>query len=607
MLEAMRHEKFYASGTVAEPAAGVFAAWVAHENSFASRQPVAEPGGDIVLLLSGECHLDEDTRQFLSAKGRPADALDPAWIISLYQELGRDFVGKLNGLFSGLLIDRRLKQALLFNDRYGMDRIYFAETSDGFYFASEAKALLTVRPELREFDRDGLAQLLGFGCTLEWKSIFRGIGVLPGGSLWTLDPGHCQKRKYFTPETWEAAAPLTPPEFQARLEATLKRILPYYVKTKENLGISLTAGLDSRMIMACLPPLPRKPVCYTYTAERGRTLDDRIGARVARACGLEHQLLRLGADFYSDFAAHADRTVYITDGCFGVTGSHEIYLCRLARGLAPLRLTGVFGGEVMRGVSFLKPVGLAPGLLDEDLNRRIDAAAGVFANLKSNPYTFGAFKNIPWNIYGSWTASRSQISSRSPYLDNELVALVYQTPELYRRSALAALRLVHDNNAALDKIPTDRGFKGEARGLPFYLRRLGAEVTFKIDYIQNEGLPNLLAPADSLFRAVTGAMGIRGLHKFLHYRSWFREELGSYVHDVLTSAAVRENPLWRGGFISEMAAQHRAGRKNHVMEINAILTVEAIERLLFRGLPIPAGIAEDRAVAPSLASTTASL
>ena len=86
--------------------------------------------------------------------------------------------------------------------------------------------------------------------------------------------------------------------------------------------------------------MPAKSRFATRFLETGETFDDRLAARVAKACGLEHRLLRIGADFFSDFASHVDRTVYVTDGCFGLTGAHEIYLNRRARQLAPVRLTG---------------------------------------------------------------------------------------------------------------------------------------------------------------------------------------------------------------------------------------------------------------------------
>ena len=48
-----------------------------------------------------------------------------------------------------------------------MERIYWHENSEAIYFASEAKALLRVLPKLREFDEEGVAQFLAFGCTLK--------------------------------------------------------------------------------------------------------------------------------------------------------------------------------------------------------------------------------------------------------------------------------------------------------------------------------------------------------------------------------------------------------------------------------------------------------
>ena len=66
---------------------------------------------------------------------------------------------------------------------------------------------------------------------------------------------------------------------------------------------------------------------------------------------------------FQTLQAHVDRTVYITDGCLGALGAHEIYLNAQACRLAPVRLTGNFGSEVLRGVSTFKPIGLSHDLL----------------------------------------------------------------------------------------------------------------------------------------------------------------------------------------------------------------------------------------------------
>src|SRR5205807_3996038 len=116
-------------------------------------------------------------------------------------------------------------------------------------------------------------------------------------SVWYFEKGRCQKKRYFFPEAWESQSVLPADSFAVELQETFKTVLPRYFESDSRIGISLTAGLDSRMIMACLPKSEQKPICYTFAGQKGDTLDARLAGRVAEVCGLEHQILRLGADF----------------------------------------------------------------------------------------------------------------------------------------------------------------------------------------------------------------------------------------------------------------------------------------------------------------------
>jgi asparagine synthase (glutamine-hydrolysing) len=585
MVATMEHERFYVSGTYSIPEMGVYAGWVALENSMAAGQTFFNEQRDIALIFSGECFVDPQTWTELRHKGHELKENKAEWLVHLYEEEGEQVFENLNGLFSGLLIDQRRKKALLFNDRYGVERIYWHETGDGTYFASEAKALLRVLPELRIFDENGVAQFLTFGCTLETRTLFRGINILPGGSLWSFEDGNCRKRKYCSPETWDSQPILSAESFEAKLQETFKRILPRYFESESKIGISLTAGLDSRMIMACRPETAERPVCYTFSSENRDTLDARLAARVAEQCGLDHQILRVEQDFFSDFASHADRTIYITDGCLGILGAHEIYLNKQARQLAPVRLTGNYGSEVLRGVSTFALLGLSPRLMTPDFGRSVSSSVQELARDHEHPVAFAAFREIPQKRFGILAAGRSQSIFRTPYLDNQIVALAFQAPQSALSSPLPALRIVKDNNPVLANIPTDMGLLGRTQTLTAFFRRPFCKATFKLDYLYNEGLPHWLSRLDPLLRRLDSRSGILGLHKFLHYRSWFQRELAGYVNGILTDAQTRRSPFWNYDFLEHVAREHTAGRKNYLFEINAVLTLEAVERLLFRELP----------------------
>ncbi len=585
MVSTMTHETFYRAGTYNAPELGVYAGWVALADSFAERQVFRNETGDVALLFSGECFPRAGTKTRLKSNGHQFSATGGDWLVHLYEEQGDAFFENLNGLFSGLLIDRRKKQACLFNDRYGIQRIYYKATGGDFYFASEAKALLRILPELRAFDDRGTAEFLALGCTLEDRTLFQGVKRLPGAARWIFEGGHCRKETYFSPASWEAQPVLGEEEYQAKFQAAFQRILPEYFGTATKIGIALTGGLDTRMILAGHAAGGGGRTSYTFTGPRGQTLDDQVAARVARAAGLEHRLLRLAPDFFTDFAAHADKTVLVTDGEFGITGAHEIYFNRRARDLAPVRLTGNYGSEILRAISTFKPLPLASGLLDPAWEKSVRTAAAGLAEHKKHPVTSAAFKEIPWNLHGSLMAGWSQVSFRSPYLDNEIVALAYQASDATRRSSRSALRFIQACSPVMSEIPTDRGFIGERRGLGILLRRIHAEVTFKLEYYHNEGLPKKVSTLNRPYRKVTSLMGIRGLHKFLRYSSWYRGELSGYLTERLASASARNGRFWNPRFIQAMAADHISGRQNYGHEINKVLTLEAVERVLFRDLP----------------------
>jgi len=584
MTAMMRREKFHVSGTFAAPELGVFAGWVAHEHSFADGQVFQNETKDLALLFSGECFVADEIKASLRRGGHTfgggADCL-----VHLYEEQGERLFAELNGLFSGLLIDWRQKKIFLFNDRYPMERIYWHETPDAFYFASEAKALLRILPQLRELDPDGVADLVAVNCVLGVRTLFRGIARLPGGACWTFAGGGCRRANYFSPSAWEALPKLPPEIYEAKLRETFLSIAPRYFGGEAKVGVALTGGLDTRMIMAARPPGNHNQVCYTFTGPRGRTLDDRVAVRVAAACGLEHHLLRLNPDFYATFAAQVDQTVYVTDGTFGLYGAHEIYFHRQARLLAPLRLTGNYGSEILRAITTFKPLGLAPEIYAAGFSGSVGAAVERWAAARGHPDTFAAFKEVPWNIFGSVAAGRSQVSFRTPYLDNELVALSYQCPASLKKSSLPTMRFVKSCSPALDRIPTDRGFVSDRSGLDIACRRIFAEVTFKFDYHYNAGLPRRLAVFNPVLRLFAARTGIAGLHKFLQYSLWLQRDLAPYLRERAAAAGAQAGRFWSVDFLKQMAENHISGRKNYSAEIHSVLTLEAVDRLLIRGLP----------------------
>ena len=147
MLKTMLHEPFYTSGVWSDPSLGVYAGWVARSGSFAAEMPVQNERQDVTLLFSGEEFPEQGTVESLRKKGHEIASGRASYLAHRYEE-EPDFPKQLNGRFHGLVVNRATGTVLLFNDRYGLQRLYYHESPDAFYFASEAKAILKVCPNL---------------------------------------------------------------------------------------------------------------------------------------------------------------------------------------------------------------------------------------------------------------------------------------------------------------------------------------------------------------------------------------------------------------------------------------------------------------------------
>jgi len=119
----MEHESFYSSVVYAVPEMGIYGGSIGHQDSFAAGQPFFNEEREAALLSSGECFVDPETRSELKQKGHKLGEAWGSWLVHFYEEQGERFFVKINGLLSGLLIDKRQSKAFLFNNRYGCARI----------------------------------------------------------------------------------------------------------------------------------------------------------------------------------------------------------------------------------------------------------------------------------------------------------------------------------------------------------------------------------------------------------------------------------------------------------------------------------------------------
>ncbi len=581
MIDCMMHESFYTKGAYVDDLYGFRVGWAVHQAPIAETMPFWNEPRDIGLIFSGENFPDPDEILSLRSKGHEVTPGSSDYLVHLYEESENAFFGKLNGRFSGVIIDLRHPRIVLFNDRYGLNRIYYAEDNDGFYFSSEAKSLLRVLPGLRRLDHRSLGEAFTLGCVLQDRTLFQDIGLLPGGSAWTFYPGvKARKSVYFRPDQWEGQDKLTGQAYYDKLKETWARILPRYLNGNAGVAVSLTGGQDSRMIMAWAKSAPGTLPCYTFGGPYRECRDVNLARRVAGICGQTHRVISVGSAFFAEFPSLADRTVYITDGTMDVSGSVELYVNRLAREIAPIRLSGNYGQEILQSFIAFRPKPIKEDIFQEDFRKALADAKRTYEDeLGPNPLSFVAFKQVPWHHFSRLSLELSQLILRSPYLDNDLVALAYQAPTEDSETSRVQLRMIAEGNPALGGLPTDRGVL--IKPVPFVtaFKRLVQQFTVNAEYAYDYGMPQWMAKIDSALKPLHAERIFLGRHKFAHFRLWYRDELSGFVKEVLLDPITLQRPFFKRRQLEKLVTEHLKGTGNHTLEIHRLLTAELLCRL----------------------------
>jgi len=582
MLAAMPQDRGLRSGTYVNSQARAGIAWTCHSGSFADCMPAWNETRDICLFVAGEHFSGNGPSRATQNGERQGPQHTAASLVGLYEERGPAFLRELNGPCSGLLLDLRQKKALLFNDRFGLRRIYAHEHQGALYFASEAKCLLKVLPHLRRLDPQGLGEFFSCGCVLQNRTLFPEVSLLPPASVWTWETGGSFSRSvYFDPGEWESLPVLSAAEFPERLRQTFARILPRYFQGTSPLALSLTGGLDSRMVLAWAPRTPYKLRCFTFGGLYRECSDVVIARKVARVAQQHHEVVPLNKKFFAEFPALAKRSVVFSDGAMDVTGAVELFMNRAAREIAPVRLTGNYGDEVLRGHVAFRPNPVGLECLSPELVSWTARAAEVYAAEQAvRRPTFILFKQVPWHHYARFAVEQTQLTTRAPFLDNEIAALAYQAPPELAESPEVALDAIAQGNPRLARVPTDRGFSWRPNPVLSRLRQAGQYLTIRAEYAWDYGMPQWLSRADKSLSRLELDRWFLGRHKFCHFRRWYRDELSKYVRDVLLDSRSLNRPYVNAAGVRRIVEAHTSGVENHTLAIHKLLTAELICRNL---------------------------
>jgi asparagine synthase (glutamine-hydrolysing) len=256
-----------------------------HDPSGAGTMPFVRPALKLAWAVNGTIHnAHELVREHGIDSLRSRSDCEP--LGALWRSLGASTFEALHGPFAIALFDEWAGKLILARDSAGEKPLFYAQVDGAIHFASTLAALMESVPTLT-WNLPALRFYFRAGYVLAPETPFAEIRSLPAGH-WLEADGQSVHIHAFSPKS------SSPPE---TFESALDRALECRLRVERPIGVLLSGGLDSALILDRANRLAKAPLPTFTLGFPGTSFDEREAARTtARTLGSPHQALAFAGD-----------------------------------------------------------------------------------------------------------------------------------------------------------------------------------------------------------------------------------------------------------------------------------------------------------------------
>lgn len=565
-------------------------------------QPMPNEDGSVQVVFNGEIYNYQELRKGLIARGhRFRSQSDTEVIAHLYEEKGEDCIADLDGMFAIAIWDNARKRLLLARDRAGKKPLFYYRSGGLLAFASEIKSFF-VHPSIAiEVNPEAVPYYFIYGYVPTPATFYKHVSQLEPGAMMTVDAdGRTTARRYWElryPKAGEVRA-IDPRDAAAGVRERVTDAVRKRLVSDVPLGAFLSGGVDSTIVVGLMSQLMSEPVkTFSIGFEGDPAYDETSYARiVAERFKTDHTEFRVSPSAID----LVEKLIWHHDGPFGDSSAVPTYIVsKLTREKVTVVLTGDGGDELFAG--YLR---FYAAVLSERIPRRLGRVADALLS------------RIPTPAHDRHPLARAQRFFRSMdrSLDDRMTqwnALFFDDlPSLLRPDFTASLapidmlrnitgEVAHmEGRSTLSKVlyanfktylPDDLLVKTDrctmANSLegrsPFLDRELVEYVAALPDSLKLHGRTTKYILREAFKDLVPPAVQSRGKMGFgVPLGTWFRNDLRSYVEDLLLAPNARYREFLSGPYVERLIARHLSGDANLGHQLWSVLCFEQWLQLL---------------------------
>jgi asparagine synthase (glutamine-hydrolysing) len=258
-------------------------------------QPMSDAEGMVWVIFNGEIYNYKELRAELRGKGHQFRTnSDTEVIIHGYKEWGTDVFSRLNGMFGLAIWDVRNERLVVARDAMGIKLVYYRLADGQLTFGSEIRAVLAADDADPQVDPTSVNLFLRFRYTPSPCTIFKGVRKLAPGTLLVVEKGKCREERWYNFVPTPFAAPKKDGEAVEELLHLYKGAVQRHLLSDVPVGILLSGGLDSGLLLALMNehggPWPAYTIGYGETYRDDELLD---AGETASLLGARHVPVKL--------------------------------------------------------------------------------------------------------------------------------------------------------------------------------------------------------------------------------------------------------------------------------------------------------------------------
>jgi len=212
----------------------------------------------------------------------------------------KDTIKALRGSFALAIVNtgNRHTKLTLTRDIYGARSMYYLQTRQALFFASEMKCFLALEEFKLEVNPEALGYYLSCGFISDSQTLLKQVYKVLPGEMVEFENGKVNHLKYWNPMPCEQA----PLDINHWIQATwtnLKNATATQLPMKEGkVGVALSGGLDSSLIAATLKHVSRdfKIISFSLDYGDGDSSELDIAVKISKYLDMDCRIVKLNTE-----------------------------------------------------------------------------------------------------------------------------------------------------------------------------------------------------------------------------------------------------------------------------------------------------------------------